>query len=167
MELRKKPYSVGEFFMEIAKCAGLSKEKMIDYYLGAREDIPITQTEFDIISTLSYGGSEGIYVDIYCRGKINDFSDYKELTHIGTIKTLHEDDEAMTEMGAISGRIVAVGTSFLRKNSLNFTFEDSYCIVPDKAAFKLYIKDIEEARKAFEKHGGTVYNLRSRTKVYF
>ena len=79
----------------------------LDYALG--EDYgswakqPHTAEEWEVVwqcyGKVNTGGSEGVYVDMYCHETWKEFS----RTSLGTFKTLRDDFEAYLLMGQISG----------------------------------------------------------------
>ena len=76
--------------------------------------------EFDLKSNLGYGGSEGIYLDLW----IEYFEDDKKRTSsIGTFKTLHENDEAMHTMAALLADFILEERAYVNANLDDFTWE--------------------------------------------
>lgn len=118
----KKPMTTEELFDKIK---GILKEKgklpdILDYGLGAYRPVPIKTYEFDLKSNLAYGGSEGIYLDLW----IEYFEDDKKRTSsIGTFKTLHENDEAMHTMAALLADFILEENAYVNTNLDDFTWE--------------------------------------------
>ena len=118
----KKPMTTEELFDKIK---GILQEKdklpdILDYGLGAYRPVPIKTYEFDLKSNLAYGGSEGIYLDLW----IEYFEDDKKRTSsIGTFKTLHENDEAMHTMAALLADFILEERAYVNANLDDFTWE--------------------------------------------
>ena len=160
-QLRSKPFTLEEFFYAIAAEAELEKEEILEYYLGDQDKFQITDSSFDIVSCLGYGGSEGIYIDIYLEGYL-DGDNVFQRKHCGTVKTLDETDAAMERMGAIGGKIVARGSGFRQKHAMDFCFT-GYCVAYEH--FRYYTNTLEEARELCKKGGKAIYDLEKRKAV--
>lgn len=106
---------------------------IMEYYLpnvsesNVREDIELTAYEFDFCAAAQFGGSEGIYIDIWLSGKYseNELMRYNHGTgkveketrrSIGTFKTLRTDLEAMQIMGELCGSLVYWGHKYVNQN---------------------------------------------------
>ena len=76
-------------------------------------DYRLTSCEFNVNPTVDYGGSEGIYVDVYFVGKWDANQDENSRMYCGCIKTLQEDKEAMRKMGELCGLIVYHAREFI------------------------------------------------------
>ena len=99
---------------EVMKSLPAMKDAMscLDYALG--EDYgswakqPHTAEEWEEVyqcyGKVNTGGSEGVYIDVYCH------ENWKEIsrTSFGTFKTLRDDFEAYLLMGQISGAFTAL-----------------------------------------------------------
>ncbi len=124
--MRKKPYMQSELFDTIVarlKEKGLLPS-ILDYSNADRysSDRPITNYEFDFGNSLKYGGSEGIYLDIYIDGyDYNEKEHYRR--HIGTFKTLYEDNASMRTMALLLADFVTEGTRFVNEFIDDFTWE--------------------------------------------
>ena len=90
----KKPMTTEELFHKILN---ILKDKgklpdILDYSLADGNSVPIRTYEFNLRSNLDYGGSEGIYLDLW----IEYFNKGEKCQHgLGTFKTLYEDEKAM------------------------------------------------------------------------
>ena len=90
----KKPMTTEEYFNKVCE---ILKEKdmmpdILDYGLATHDPIPMKTYEFNIRNNLDYGGSEGIYLDIW----IEYYEDKeKRISGVGTFKTLRDDKEAI------------------------------------------------------------------------
>lgn len=118
MRKEKKPIQGNELFKRIIKAAGIEEEKYhLDYILADNyhANIDITYPEFDLETVIKWGGSEGIYCDVYIRGAYDEetvTTKYDRL-HIGTIKSLVESDAQMIKMYHMAGRIYLLGTKYI------------------------------------------------------
>lgn len=130
--MRKKPMTTEELFNIVCK---ILKEKgrlpdILDYGLPTYRPVPITTYEFDLKNNLGYGGSEGIYLDLwmeYCaNGK----------THaegVGTFKTLREDDEAMHVMAALLADFIIEEYAYVNANLDDFTWGGADVYLADES----------------------------------
>lgn len=118
----KKPMTTEEFFNRIC---GILKEKgklpdILDYGLASCRGVPITNYQFELKSNLGYGGSEGIYLDLwirYCeRGKRQDGD-------LGTFKTLGTDDESMHTMAGLLADFIIEENAYVNAHLDDFTWE--------------------------------------------
>jgi len=82
-------------------------EQIMDYFLpsGNYERRQFTNYEFDTIAYPSFGSSEGIYLSVVARGRM-DSTGQVSMWDIGTYKTLRTDLDAMQIMGKLAGSIV-------------------------------------------------------------
>ena len=103
---------------------------IIDYALAARDSRPIRDCEFDVLGTVSYGGSEGIYVDLFYKG---DIGTGYEQHGLGTIKTLESSDEAFLRMANLMAKFQLKAYKFINDNydDLVHTGFESYCCRKD------------------------------------
>ena len=126
---RTKPYTAGELFEEIIH--KIETPEWVDYALASNHSydeasrIQLKYYEFEIYTTTRYGGSEGVYTDVYITGNYlgpdDDFLDKKPI-HIGTVKTLEEGPEAVKKMYGLAADIYIVATDFVNKNIDDFTW---------------------------------------------
>ena len=107
--------TAGDLFstiVRLAKQAGdLDKvDPILDYIIpcaqeqGHNEKNKLTAYEFDFVPIVNFGGSEGIYVDCYLKGKFDESGRYS--IHIGTLKTLKDDLAACKIMGELCGALM-------------------------------------------------------------
>lgn len=112
-------------FKAIIDSAGLdldSINQILDYTLANdRNDSFLTDYRFDISPRISFGGSEGIYVDLCLEGSYDD-SD-STLSHLGTFKTLRTDLDACRLMGELCGILMYYGTKYVNSNIHRYTPE--------------------------------------------
>lgn len=123
LEQNFPPQSPGEVFRDtagdlfstvvrIARQAGDfdKADPILDYILpceyeqGTQEKIKLTSYEFDFVPIVNFGGSEGIYVDCYLKGKFDASGRYS--LHIGTLKTLETSLDACRIMGELCGALM-------------------------------------------------------------
>lgn len=101
-------------------------EPIWDYYLPndgeapfSEKDDPLTNYEFNFAPVISFGSSEGIYVDLYLDGDC-DGSGFKQ-TEIGVFKTLRTDLEACRLMGQLCGVLIYHGSAYVNENIHRYT----------------------------------------------
>lgn len=101
-------------------------EPILDYYLPkeneslyAGQDGPLTNYEFSFVPVISFGGSEGIYVDLYLDGDC-DGGGFKR-TELGVFKTLRDDLDACRLMGQLCGILMYHGVDYVNKNIHRYT----------------------------------------------
>ena len=120
--IRKKPMTTGELFekiCEILKEKGLMPD-ILDYGLATDEQIPIRTYQFSLRNNLDYGGSEGIYLDLW----IDYFEkDERHRRELGTFKTLKEDREAMHIMASLLADFIVEERNYVNGNLDDFTWE--------------------------------------------
>lgn len=139
---RTKPYTAGELFDEIIKQVGTPE--WVEYALacnhiydrGSGADsygrVFLQYDEFDIYTTTQYGGSEGVYTDVFIQGNYkgpDEDYDSKPIK-IGTIKTLREGPEAVKKMYAFAADVYILATDYVNKNHDDFIWK-GYKITPD------------------------------------
>lgn len=131
-----KPITTEELFKKIQ---GILKEKgklpdILDYGLAIGKAVPIRTYNFELKSNLAYGGSEGIYLDLW----IEYFSDNEKLTEdIGTFKTLNEDNEAMHIMAALLADFIIEEYAYVNTNLDDFNWEGANIYMLDNAGKRL------------------------------
>ena len=82
--------------------------------LFTEEDTYLTNYEFDIVPRIAFGGSEGIYLDLYLEGSFD--SSGKERARIGTFKTLGTDLKTCRLMGELAGILMYHGSAYVNQN---------------------------------------------------
>ena len=118
-------------------------EAILDYMLpcehetGSREKVELTSYEFNFEAVVNYGGSEGIYVDCCLRGKFDESG--RSVLHVGTLKTLRRDLEALQIMGELCGTLTYYANQYVNQNLHRYT--------PGKQLEKEYERMREEQRK--------------------
>lgn len=131
----EKPMTTEELFNKIQD---ILKEKnklpdILDYGLAAHRPVPITNYEFGLKSNLDYGGSEGIYLDLWIEGKMNE----EMCRHgIGTFKTLSIDNEAMHIMAGLLADFLIEMSAYVNAHLDDFTWEGADVYGVDEAGRK-------------------------------
>ena len=117
-----KPMTTAELFKKIQS---ILKEKgklpdILDYGLADSSPVPIRTYEFELKSNLAYGGSEGIYLDLYI-----EFYEEDErcIRGLGTFKTLREDAGGMHIMAALLADFIIEENTYVNKNLDDFTWQ--------------------------------------------
>lgn len=117
----KRPMTTAELFNKICS---ILKEKnklsdILDYGLATHNSIPLKTCEFNLKSNLDYGGSEGIYLDLW----IEYFEDDGRSLHdLGTFKTLEDDGNAMYTMAYLLADFILEASSYVSKNRDDFNW---------------------------------------------
>ena len=158
INLRERPYTAGELFNEVT--AKMKKEGLLpdilDYPLGNDDRYPACFTDVDWIveSSLNYGGSEGIYLDLWASGNIrkNQRANMKTTVPLGTFKTPYTSRSAMRDMGILLADFIVETSDFVRRNTHNFEFEGCKILLrnDDGNGYSSYAKTLEEAQKKAE-----------------
>lgn len=93
---------------------------ILDYSLSSRYSFPVKNVEWDCVGRVNFGGSEGIYLDLYLEGntgseEVIDGDDVKESRIlIGTYKTLLTDRDAYRAMCILQAEFVYTLKDFVR-----------------------------------------------------
>ena len=107
--------------MKMAREAGALAEfdKIADYEMcdcfddAAKK--PISSYEFKTRFVVDYGGSEGLYIDGYLVGTLDEIGEFQN-RHFCTLKTLNRDFEAMKLMGSVCGILQYYATEYINRN---------------------------------------------------
>src|SRR5699024_3628879 len=96
-------------------------EAILDYFSPDTYDSPkeITCDDFDVVTEVQFGGSEGIYLDCYAEGRIQPECE-KKRWHLGTYKTLETSLSAMQTLGALGGALTYFASEYLWENGERF-----------------------------------------------
>ena len=110
MEKRKK-WTAEELFRLVDKTLmekGLLPQEILDYGCAGIRKVFILSEEFEIIPRVSFGGSEGIYLDIVLEAGYKPcvFSTTEEKIRLGTYKTLSTDRESYRRMSLLGAEFV-------------------------------------------------------------
>jgi len=117
-----RPMTTEELFNRIQD---MLKEKgripdILDYGLATRRPVPIRTYEFDLISKITHGGSEGIYLDLWIEYSVNSGIEKKKL---GTFKTLQEDNDSMYVMARLLADFIIEECVYVNGHIDDFTWE--------------------------------------------
>lgn len=120
--VRNKPMTTEELFNRIC---GILKEKelmpdILDYALATSDPLPMITYEFSIRNNLDYGGSEGIYIDLW----IEFYRDNEKVVGgLGTIKILWQDREGMQIMGKLLADFIMEENAYVNAHLDDFTWK--------------------------------------------
>ena len=124
--------SIGEMVCAIIEetqaCGDMkAADAILDYILPRPEesmdadgDKKLLNYRFDFLPCLSKGGSEGIYIDAYIHGEIDDAGKVVRI-RAGTLKTLREDKEGYRVMGELCGLLTYHAGAYLNRNLGRYT----------------------------------------------
>lgn len=120
------PYTNAELF-ELTNKALMEKgllPTILDYGLAESEKVVIDTYEWDVIGIPNFGGSEGIYLDIYADGVVTrqEEAPKRERVPLGTYKTLGRSKADFLEMCRLLTEFVFYLTDFINKNMDRFTW---------------------------------------------
>ena len=93
-----------------------------EHETGRHEKVKLTAYEFSFDASVNYGGSEGIYIDCYLRGKFDESG--RSVLHVGTLKTLRRDLEALQIMGELCGTLTFYADRYVNQNLHRYTPKD-------------------------------------------
>lgn len=94
---------------------------ILDYALPTSEEHEFRDYEFDVLGCVNYGGSEGIYIDLFYKGNIGDGRGFLS-GEIGTIKTLNTDEESFHKMAVLMADFQMKATHFINHHLDDFTW---------------------------------------------
>lgn len=153
-----KPMTTDDLFNNI--CDSLKEKgkwpEILDYALGdSWKRVELKTDEFELKENLDYGGSEGIYLDLFI--DIYDeenpmFGKWK----LGTFKTLENDDKAMHIMASLLADFILEEKEYVREHRADFNWKGT-CLYPADENGKTYgfgrycytDQELEEQKKAF------------------
>ena len=118
--MKRKTYTTKDLF-DIVMAELRARDQVpdiLDNALAAWNPKPLLDYGFDVLGCVNYGGSEGIYIDLFYYG---DIGNGVEKGEIGTIKTLSRSDEAFLAMAELMARFQIEATRFINKNLDDFT----------------------------------------------
>ncbi len=96
-------------------------EAILDYFLPDSHSSPetVTRDDFTFVTKVGFGGSEGIYLDCYAEGRIQE-DGAKGVWHLGTYKTLDTSLDAMQTLGELGGTLTYFASKYLWEHSDRF-----------------------------------------------
>lgn len=124
MKTRMKPFTNAELFRLIWEMLKTEPDTefdfgMLDYGIASGDVVPISNYQWDTIGIVNFGGSEGIYLDLYADG-IVDASGIRKRVPFGTFKTLRDDKTAFGLMGVLNADFVYAMRHFLNEHLDDF-----------------------------------------------
>ena len=124
MKTRKKPYTTGELF-QVINASLNAKGKLpsfLDYGISSgKEDREILTHFWDVTFKVRFGGSEGIYLDMFLDGEPDDRGEAGEY-RLGTYKTLNGDDETFRHMALLGAEFSLEAYHWLSERLDDFTW---------------------------------------------
>lgn len=118
---RDTPVDLFNNILKTARNAGALQEldRIIDYDSACEfmeeNRKPISHYEFSTVFSVDFGGSEGIYIDAWLHGHLDESGHTKRL-RFGTIKTLESSLNAMKIMGEACGILQFYAREYLSRN---------------------------------------------------
>lgn len=117
-----KPMTTAELFEKIC---GILKEKglypgILDYALAASTPKPITTYEYSFRNNLDYGGSEGIYLDLWIETETDKGTKRDKM---GTFKTLEDSRDAMHIMAKLLADFIVEESAYVNAHLDDFCWE--------------------------------------------
>ena len=121
---RVKRENVGQFCQRVfdkAREQGCfsEAEQILEYAVtrGYGEALrEISDYQFNFQAVVGFGGCEGIYIDCYVTGILQNGQKQSERIHCGTIKTLETSLEAMQIFGKLCGSLTYYAVEVIREN---------------------------------------------------
>lgn len=117
-----KPMTTADLFnkvCDILKEKGLYPD-ILDYAFAESTPAPVTSYEYCLKNNLDYGGSEGIYLDLWIEIYLDNGTRKKGL---GTFKTLEDSRDAMYIMGKLLADFIVEERAYVNANLDDFTWE--------------------------------------------
>ncbi|MBQ1735689.1 MAG: hypothetical protein II038_12625 [Lachnospiraceae bacterium] len=130
---------------------------ILDYGLAESEKVVIDTYEWDVIGIPNFGGSEGIYLDLYADGIVTRQGEktQREHVHLGTYKTLGRSKADFLEMCRLLTEFVFYLTNFCNKHMDRFTWIGYDVRFLDENEKCMYgyseVKTVEKCRECFDK----------------
>ncbi len=116
MKTRNKPYTSHELF-HLINAELKEKGKLpsfLDYGIASgKEDRRILTHFWDVTFKVRFGGSEGIYLDMFLSGELDDSGTAGDCL-FGTYKTLNSDDESFRQMALLGAEFALETNQWLR-----------------------------------------------------
>lgn len=118
----KRPMTTAEYFNKVCKILkekGVMPQNFLDYSLATSNPVPMKTYQFNVRNNLDYGGSEGIYLDLW----IEFYEDGEKQIHdVGIFKTLLDGQEAMRTMAQLLADFVAEQHRYVNEHLDDFTW---------------------------------------------
>ena len=117
-----KPMTTEELFNKICnilKAKGRLPD-ILEYESATRNPVPIMTYACELGSKLTYGGNEGIYLDLWI-----EYSSIREKPRqkLGVFKTLHESSDAMHTMAGLLADFIIEESAYVNAHLDDFTWE--------------------------------------------
>lgn len=154
-----KPMTTDDLFNNI--CDSLKEKgkwpEILDYALGENERyaVELKTSDIELKNNLDYGGSEGIYLDLWL-----DIYDEENSTSnkvkFGTFKTLEDGDKAMHIMATLLADFILEEKRYVREHRADFNWK-GMCFYPADENGQEYgwgrycytDQELEEQKKVF------------------
>lgn len=128
--------------------------EILDYGQPTHEPRPVKTMSWDTIGRVSFGSSEGIYLDICLEGDMGGGT--YERVELGTYKTLLEDKEAFSTMSLLNTEFVFAMRDFVNTHMDDFNWVgfDIIFYIGEKQAIKYTTtRDLASAREFIQERG--------------
>lgn len=115
-------YHTDELFRLIdakLKTEGLLPD-ILDYGMATSKPQPIKTICWDTIGRVNFGGSEGIYLDLWLEGDVGNGK--AEQVGLGTYKTLLDDKDAFKAMSVLNAEFVFAVRAFVEEHMDDFNW---------------------------------------------
>lgn len=155
MSTVKKPTNQFLFdkVVEILKEQGKLPD-ILDYSLHEHTPKEFSDYQFNCGYMLDYGGSEGIYLDVFVKGLCDETENHSRV-FLGTFKTLQTSEDAMVEMGKLAGYFSFALSKYVNSNLDYFTwkgFDVNFYKEDDSYAFGYSCSTKEKAMQRAEEN---------------
>lgn len=153
------PYTNAELF-DLTNKALMEKgllPTILDYGLAESKKVVIDTYEWDVIGIPNFGGSEGIYLDLYADGVVTrqEEAPKRKRVPLGAYKTLGRSKADFLEMCRLLTEFVFSLTDFINTNMDRFTWIGYDIRFYDERSKTLYgyseVKTMEKCREYFDK----------------
>ena len=95
---------------------------ILDYHLHEHNIKELSDYQFGCTYKLDFGGSEGIYLDCYIEGILDETENHRRIS-LGTFKTLQASEDAMAEMGKLAGHFSFALSKYVNSNIDDFSWK--------------------------------------------
>ena len=152
----KKPYVTNKKFFEWI-IEDVKKRDVwpceIEYALAEQNKVNIKDYHFAPVFTLDYGACEGMYMELFLRGSV-DNSGASKTVRLGSIKTLSQGETAVRMMAALYGECLIAYNNIMqvRLDDMERSYYSLTLYKSDgsKAGGYCCIRTINEAKEKFQ-----------------